>query len=132
VRQREAICRSHDRAVHQVGGLSSGVTAAITVIEYDQLVPGSTKTALRQWRRFAVTSAVYRPASNLCGIQECCGLSPRAILETALHRLPEWSRPEFRRVIKPVDELSLAGTRSDPFADPDAPWWERRISMGGR
>lgn len=130
VRQREATCRSHDRAVHQVGGLSGGVTAAITVIEHGHLVPGSTRAAFGQWRRLAVNAAVCRPASNSCGIEDCCGPGPRAVLETVLYRLPGWARPEFRRVIKPVDELFLAGTLPDPCAGPGAPWWEQRIPRG--
>ena len=132
VRQRETICRSHDRAVHQVDGLSRGVTAVIAVIEHGQIVPGSTKAALRRWRRLAVNAAVYRPASSLCGIEECCGPGPRAILETVLRRLPAWARPQFQRVIEPADAFFLARTLPDPCADRDAPWWEQRIPRSDR
>jgi hypothetical protein len=132
VRQREVICRSHDRAIHQVDGLSCGVTAAITVIEHGHLLPGSTRSALSRWRRLAVNAAVYRPASETCGIEECCGPGPRAVLETVLRRLPAWGRPEFWRVIKPADELFLARTLPDPCAGRDAPWWEQRIPRSYR
>jgi len=96
VRQRETICRSHDRLVHQVDGFSRRLTAAITLIEHGRLFPGTTKAAVRQWRRLAVTSAVYRSASSPCGIEECCGPGPRATLETVLRRLPAWAQPEFQ------------------------------------
>jgi hypothetical protein len=129
VRQRETICRSHDRLVHQVDGFSRRLTAAITLIEHGRLFPGTTKAAVRQWRRLAVTSAVYRSASSPCGIGECCGPGPRATLETVLRRLPTWAQPEFRQVIGPTDELFLARTLQDPCADPGAPWWEQRIPV---
>lgn len=132
VRQREAICLSHDRAARQVDGLSGGVTAAITVTGHGQLVPGSTRAAFWQWRRLAVNAAIYRPASNSCGPGECCGPGPRAVLETVLHRLPGWARPQFWRVIKPAGELFLAGTLPGPCAGPGAPWWEQRIPRGYR
>ena len=113
-------------------GLSRGVTAAVTVIEHGYLLPGSTRSALWRWRRLAVNAAVYRPASEPCGIEECCGPGPRAVLETVLGRLPAWARPEFWRVIKPADELFVARTLPDPCAGTGAPWWEQRIPRSYR
>jgi hypothetical protein len=124
VRQCEVICRSHNRSVHQVDGLSRGVIAAITVVEHGPLRPGATSCALRRWRAapdFAVRPAAWRA----CCLDECCS-DPRAIMEAALRLLPDRARQEFWRLLQTADEAYRARTLPNPLADPDAPWWESR------
>ena len=130
VRREEAICRTHERAVHFVPGVSPGVNAAITVIEHGPLEPGFVARALGRWEELARRGAVYRPGSDPCGELECCGPGPRGFLEQAIGSLPARARPGLRRVVRRADEVYLSHTLPDPLADPQAPWWERRRPIG--
>ena len=130
VRREEAICRTHEPAVHYVPGLSPGVIAAITVVEHGPLVPGFVAGQLRRWEELARRGAVWRPGSNPCGIWECCGPGPRSCLEEAIRYLPQRAKPGLSRVVGRVDEAYLRHTLPDPLADLDSPWWERRRPIG--
>jgi hypothetical protein len=92
VRHEEAICRTHERAVHFVPGVSSGVNAAITV-EHGPLEPGFVARELGRWDELARRGAVYRPGSDPCGELECCGPGPRRFLEQAIGWLPARAGP---------------------------------------
>lgn len=127
VRGAETICRTHDRAVHRVTGLSPGVIAAITVVEHELLEPGAVARELRRWETMARAGSVHRPGSHPCGVPECCGPGPRGALEEAIRYLPRRAKPGLRRLVGRIDEIYIARTRPDPLADPGAPWWERRF-----
>lgn len=126
VRRAETICRTHDRAVHRVPGLSRGGIAAVTVVEHGQLEPGDVGRELRRWQALARRGWVYRPGSDPCGIPQCCGPGPRGVLQQAIRYLPQRAKPGLRRVVRQVDEVYLRQTLPDPLADPASPWWERR------
>ena len=130
VRREEAICRTHERAVHYVPGLSPGVIAAITVIEHGPLKPGFVARELRRWEQLAERGRVSRPASHPCGEPACCGPGPRGFLEDAIRHLPARAKPGLRRMVERADEVYLSHTLPDPLADPGAPWWERRRPVG--
>ena len=130
VRGAETICRTHDRAVHRVAGLSPGVIAAITVVEHELLEPGAIARDLRQWETMARAGSVHRPGSHPCGAPECCGPGPRGALEETIRNLPPRVKPGLRRLVGRIDEIYMARTRPDPLADPGAPWWERRRPAG--
>lgn len=91
VRREETICRSHERALHRVRGLSPGEIAALTVVEHGQLEPGDVGRGLRRWEALARRGWVYRPGSDPCGIPQCCGPGPRGVLEQAIGYL--WTSP---------------------------------------
>jgi hypothetical protein len=130
VRREETICRTHDRSVHQVPGLSPGVIAAITVVEHGLLEPGDVARELRRWDMLARRGGVYRPGSDPCGIPQCCGPGPRGALAQAIQYLPGRAKPGLRRMVSLIDQVYLRHTRPDPLADPGAPWWERRRPVG--
>jgi hypothetical protein len=130
VRREEAICRTHERAVHYLPGVSPGVIAAVTVAEHGPLDPGFVARELRRWEQMARRGTVYRPASHPCGEEQCCGPGPRGFLEEAIRHLPARARPGLRRMISRADQVYLSHTLPDPLADPQAPWWERRRPIG--
>ena len=130
VRREEAICWTHERAIHYVPGLSPGVVAAITVIEHGPLEPGFVARELGYWEGLAQDGRVWRPSSNPCGVDRCCGPGPRGFLAQAIGYLPERAKPGLRRAVRRVDEVYLRRTLPDPLADPGAPWWERRRPIG--
>jgi hypothetical protein len=88
VRREETICRSHERALHRVRGLSPGEIAALTVVEHGQLEPGDVGRELRRWEALAGRGW---PGSDPCGIPQCCGPGPRGVLEQAIGYL--WTSP---------------------------------------
>lgn len=94
---------------------------AITAAEHGPLVPGFMSQQLRRWEQLAQRGRVYRPASNPCGVPECCGLGPRGNLEMAIGCLPARAGLALRRVVGRVDEVYLSHTLPDPLADPQAP-----------
>jgi hypothetical protein len=53
----------------------------------------------------------------------------RTLLEVTLHALRTKARRELNAVIGPADERVLQRTLNNPFADPDLPWWMRRIGV---
>jgi len=106
------------------------VIAAITVVEHGPLEPGFVARELCRWEDLARRGAVWRPASNPCGVRECCGPGPRGFLEEAMGYLPRRAKPGLRRVVGRVDEVYLRHTLPDPLADPGSPWWERRRPVG--
>ncbi len=130
VRRQETVCWTHERAAHHVPGLGPGVIAAITVVEHGRLEPGDVARALLRWEASAGRGGVYRPGSNPCGVDQCCGPGPRGELEEAIRCLPRRAKPGLRRVVERVDEVYLRNTMPDPLADPGSPWWERRRSTG--
>jgi hypothetical protein len=130
VRRQEAVCRSHERAVHEVPGLSRVVIAGIAEAEHDRLTPGTVARQLRRWAELAARGSVYRPASHPCGEPECCGPAPRGVLEEAICCLQERGRPALRQAVSRIDEVHLRNTLADPLADPAEPWWERRRPAG--
>jgi hypothetical protein len=127
VRREETVCRTHERAVHLVPGLSPGTNAAIVIVEHGLLSPGRVARDLRRWQELARRGAVWRPGSEPCGIWDCCGPGPRGMLEMAIRYLPRPAKPGLRRVVGRADAVYLRRTRPDPVADPSAPWWERRM-----
>lgn len=74
-------------------GLRPAVMAAVTLVEHGNFAPGDVAGALRRWEPLARSGAVYRPASNVCGVPECCGLGSRGVLGEAIRALPDWARP---------------------------------------
>jgi hypothetical protein len=130
VRREETLCRTHERTVHYVRGLSPGVIAAIVAVEHGPLEPGDVAYELLRWEALARRGEVYRPGSDPCGVPQCCGPGPRSALERAIRYLPRRAKPGLRRVVSQVDEVYLRRTLPDPLADPRAPWWERRRPAG--
>jgi hypothetical protein len=106
------------------------VNAAITIAEHRPLVPGQIAEAYKAWETTAGRGRVYRPASNPCGIPQCCGPGPRGILEQAIRSLSRRAKPGLRQAVSRLDAIYLNPTLPDPLADPDAPWWERRRPIG--
>src|SRR5215831_7149347 len=118
VRREETICRSHERAVHYVPGLSPGVIVAITAVEHGLLRPGDVARAMRRWEASARDGYVSRPESNPCGVPGCSGPGSRDLLEQAIRYLPRRAKPGLRRMVSAVDEVYLRQTMPDPLADP--------------
>ena len=52
------------------------VNVAITIAEHGPLVPGQIAEAYKAWEAMARRGRVYRPASDPCGIPQCCGSLP--------------------------------------------------------
>jgi hypothetical protein len=130
VRREETVCRTHERAVHHVRGLSPAVMTAVIAVEHGRLSPGAVARALDRWEELASRGGVYRPGSELCGIPECCGPGPRGILADAIRYLPRRAKAGLGRVVRRVDEIYLSRTLPDPLANPGTPWWERRRPAG--
>jgi hypothetical protein len=130
VRREETICRTHDRAVHRVPGLSPGETAAVTEVEHGSwsLVMLAVRCAARRrWRAGDGCTARdrIRAVSRSAG-----GPGSRGVLEQAISCLPRRAKPGLRRVVRQVDQVYLRQTLPDPLAEPGSPWWERRRPAG--
>ena len=113
-----------------VAGVDAAVQRQIADVERRLRTPGAVARALARWR-----AHVHGPARDLHSghtlVHPCCaddepGAS-RGLLESAMHRLPRRAAGSLRRLVTTLDDVLLARTYPDPTADPDAPWWERRL-----
>ncbi|MFE1922193.1 hypothetical protein ACFW91_06440 [Streptomyces asoensis] len=125
----------------RIHGLSARASLVIHRVEYLSrgiyLDPGATDRALRRYREFLRPpgSRPLYPREAFCG---CPGCSfddvryARDVLEDILRRLPERTRAELDRLVRPLDAELLRRTLPDPFAHRrqwrTEYWWYRRLA----
>ena len=92
----------------------------------NRLRPGDIGDALRRWTGIARGPA----AALLHDFGECpcgCAWACREVLDIALRSLPRRAARELRRPVEAADQLFLARTLPDLWADPCSPWWDQRM-----
>lgn len=107
-------------------GLPRGVTIALDRTGRSDLRPEVLASALRQWLRTCQQSA--RELGN--GSNDATvylGPDARDELQRALNALPQRSARQLHNRLVAADRAFAAKTLPDPFADPQLPWWRRRL-----
>ncbi|MFJ7587171.1 hypothetical protein ACIQZO_07195 [Streptomyces sp. NPDC097617] len=120
--------RLRERGV--VPGVSAATLAAIARVEHRRFQRGDTYRSLRHWHRTAYLRGpwiIYPAPDDDLGCCDWVGFC-RGTLETVCLLLPPRARRELRAVITPLDDRFLARTLGDPYAAPDDPWWQRRLT----
>ena len=116
--------------VPMVDGVDAATNRHIAVVERDRYEPGAVARALTRWRAY-----VHGPACELSDsytlLYTCCPddrpTTQRAVLETAMRRLPRRSARTLGTLVASLDQTLLSRTYFDPTSDPVLPWWERRL-----
>ncbi|MFJ9825271.1 hypothetical protein ACIRSU_13005 [Streptomyces sp. NPDC101160] len=112
--------------------MSASANRQIAVFERDRGLPaGEVAIAFRRWN-----ATTRRPLGNADPFYERDDTAlrrddyhVRTLLEVTLHALRGKARRELSMVVGPADERVLQRTLYNPFADPDLPWWMRRIGV---
>ncbi|MGQ5668716.1 hypothetical protein [Streptomyces sp. ECR2.10] len=115
-----------------IRGLSASANRQIAVFERSRgLPPGEVAHAFRRW-----SATARRPLADVDPFYETGDTDLRSddyhvrtLLEGTLHTLHRKARRELSTVIDSADERVLRRTLNNPFADPDLPWWMRRIGV---
>lgn len=102
---------------------SGSLVGAVHRWERERGTPGQVALCLRIW-----TQMVRRP--NFGHYRRGwwdVEYEVRETLEAVLRCLPPRAARELRDMVRPLDEIYLANTAADPFAEPDDRWWRRRL-----
>lgn len=107
--------------------LPSAVTLALDRTGRSDLRPEAIATVLRQWR-WVCRQSRRELGNGSNDYTVYLGPDARDALQRALNALPRHPARRLGQRIAAADRAFATKTLADPFADPQLPWWRRRLT----